>query len=71
MSSKNIIVATRNMSFFILAFILRFTAPAVHGLWVFIDEQPPKLMYQIVTFATCIGGIFNGIIYLTIRREHL
>ncbi|CAC5373834.1 unnamed protein product [Mytilus coruscus] len=70
MASKQIVVAARNMSFFVLVIILRFLTPAIHGCWVFIAE-PPRAMYEINTYATCFGGIFNGIIYLTIRREHL
>lgn len=68
MASKQILVATRNMSFFVLVMILRFLTPAIHGCWVFIDK-PPRALYEINTYASCFGGIFNGIIYLTIRRE--
>ena len=70
MTSARVLVVTRNMSFFILVFLLRFTLPAVHGLWVYI-EQPPLILYEVLTFATSAGGIFNGFIYLTVRREHL
>ena len=58
------------MTFFILVFILKYSIPAVHGLWVFF-EKPPVMLYQMITFATSIGGIFNAIIYLTVRGEHL
>jgi hypothetical protein len=69
-TSSRILVVTRNMSFFILVFILRFTLLAVHGLWVYIDE-PPTALYHILSFVTCAGGIFNELIYLTVRRNHL
>lgn len=68
MASKQIVVATRNMSFFVLVSILRFLTPAIHALWVFIAE-PPRVLYETNAYATCFGGIFNGIIYLAIRRE--
>lgn len=69
-ATKRIVVATTNMSFFIIVFILRFSVPAVHAFWTYMDE-PPKILLDIIACATSAGGIFNGIIYLTIRREHL
>lgn len=69
-ATKRIVVATTNMSFFIIVFILRFSVPAVHAFWTYIDE-PPKILLDIIACATSAGGIFNGMIYLTIRREHL
>ena len=65
-TSSRILVVTRNMSFF----ILWFTLLAVHVLWVYIDE-PPTALYHILSFVTCAGGIFNELIYLTVRRNHL
>lgn len=60
--------AARNMILFLLAFFVQWWAATVFGIWLLFQE-PPMILFQMVTTFSNIGGVLNGITYAIIRRR--
>ena len=54
------------LSMFVLSYIIQFGGHAYESFWMSFEDVPSSLRYYTAT-STAIGGIMNGIVYLTIR----
>ncbi|XP_062595460.1 uncharacterized protein LOC134256815 [Saccostrea cucullata] len=61
--------AAKNMSLFVLVFIIQWWALVVYGAWQMAVENVPLEMFLLVTTFSNIGGVLNGIVFLLMRRN--
>ena len=60
--------AVKNMTLFIVAFVMQWLPLVVYGICVQTSDVVPSPIFHCVTFFSNIGGILNGVIFFLIRR---
>ena len=68
LAKKRTLSIARHSSLLILSFLVQFGAFIVEGIWNAVETPPSWIRYIIVTIASC-GGIVNGIVFYTIRKQ--
>jgi hypothetical protein len=62
--------AAKNMSMFVIAFIIQWWPLGPTGIWALIDVNVPQALIHTATIFSNIGGCLNLCIYLIIRRRN-
>lgn len=68
LAKKRTLSIARHSSLLILSFLVQFGVFIVEGIWNAVETPPSWIRYIIVTIASC-GGIVNGIVFYTIRKQ--
>lgn len=68
-STRKATQVAKNMSLFVLVFIIQWWAIAVYGAWQLVVESVPLAMLVFLTTFSNIGGVLNGIVFLIMRRN--
>ena len=62
--------AAKNMSMFVIAFVIQWWPLVVTGIWAFFDVNLPQALIHIATIFCNLGGCLNLCAYLVIRRRN-
>ena len=62
--------AAKAMSLFVAAFFVQWWALSIYGIWALVGQVPEEYFYLLITFDN-LGGVFNLVVYILIRRKKL
>ncbi|KAK3092295.1 hypothetical protein FSP39_000918 [Pinctada imbricata] len=60
--------AAKTMTLFVVVFVIQYWASGIYAVWQTVGEPPIELMYPVIMF-TNIGGLLNGVVYVTRIRK--
>ena len=63
--------AARSFLLFVVAFFIQWWASFVFGLWSLFAEEVPQLLFNGMVIFANLGGVFNLIVYVIMRRRGL
>lgn len=63
--------AARSMLLFVFAFFIQWWPNFVFGLWSLKDSEIPQALFHIMVVFANLGGVFNLVVYVIIRRRQL
>ncbi|XP_069117979.1 uncharacterized protein [Argopecten irradians] len=67
-SKKRTHIAAKNMFLFLISYFVQWWALSVYGIWIAFGEGPIAL-YVVNIFFSNAGGVWNGIVFIIIRRR--
>lgn len=68
-SGKAYVKAAKTMTMFIAVFTVQWWAVSVYGIWQFITNDVPSIVYIFVVVFTNIGGCLNLIVFINIQKK--
>ncbi|XP_060072828.1 uncharacterized protein LOC132552657 [Ylistrum balloti] len=68
LATKRTHIAAKNMFLFLISYFVQWWALSVYGVWTAFGEGP-ILLYIVNIFFSNTGGVWNGIVYVIIRRR--